>query len=65
MTRTTMGGVAGAKPPRPPPGSCGENVSAPSGDVNDHHDTNAAAFTGEVERMTTTSMMTRRRSRVK
>jgi hypothetical protein len=40
-------------------------VSAPSGDVNDHHDTNAAAFAGKAERMTTTSTMTMRRSREK
>ena len=37
------------------------NVGAPSGDVNDHDYTNAAAFAGGAETTMSTSTTTRRR----
>jgi hypothetical protein len=38
-------------------------VGAPSGDVEDHDDTNAAEFAGGAETTTTTSTTTRRRAK--
>jgi hypothetical protein len=39
------------------------NVGAPSGDVGDHNDTDAAAFAGGAETTTTTSTTMRRRAK--
>ncbi len=65
MTRTMMDGGGGRQTSASASRIVRRECERPSGDVNDHHDTNAAAFTGKAERTTMTSTMTRRRSKAK
>ena len=60
MTTTTISGGGGR---RASASGCDGNVGALLGDVDDHDNTDAVAFAGRAETMTTTSTTTRRRSK--